>query len=99
MEFDLDQVEVRHNESARRFEAEVHGLTAIVVYKIQPRRMVIQHTEVPPELEARGLAGKLTRAALEYARGRRFQVVPSCPYTAAYIARHPEYHDLLSLPQ
>jgi predicted GNAT family acetyltransferase len=99
MEFDLDQVQITHNESAHRFEAEVHGLTALIVYRIQPGRMIIQHTEVPPELEARGLAAKLTRAALEYARSKKFQVVPSCPYTAAYIAKHPEYSGLLSSAQ
>ena len=98
MEFALDKVQVTHNESARRFEAVVHGLTAFIVYKMLPGRMVIQHTEVPPELEARGLAAKLTRAALDYARSKEFEVVPACPYTAAFIAKHPEYSDLLPSP-
>ena len=98
MEFDLNHALVTHNESARRFEAVVHGLTAFIVYKILPGRMVIQHTEVPPELEARGLAARLTRAALDYARSKKFEVVPACPYTAAFIAKHPEYNDLLPSP-
>ena len=96
MEFDLDHVQVMHNEVVHRFEAEVHGLTALIIYKILPGRIVIQHTEVPPELEARGLAAKLTRAALDYARSKGFQVVPACPYTAAFIAKHAEYNDLLA---
>jgi uncharacterized protein len=99
MEFDLEHVLVTHNEATRRFEAIVQELTALIVYKLVPGAMVIQHTEVPPELEGRGLAAKLTRAALDYARSKGFQVVPACPYTAAFIAKHPEYGDLLPSPR
>jgi hypothetical protein len=99
MDFAVDQVEVRHDESAHRFEAEVHGLKAVIVYKIVPGRMLIQHTEVPRELEGRGLAAKLTRIALEYARSKALQVVPACSYTSSYMAKHPEYNDLLPPPR
>ena len=91
----MDQVEVKHDETAHRFEAEVHGLKAILVYKIVPGRMLIQHTEVPPILEGRGLAARITRVALEYARSKGLEVVPACSYTASYMAKHPEYSDLL----
>lgn len=99
MEFAVDRIEVRHNEAARRFEAEVHGLQAVLVYKLIPGRMLIQHTEVPPTLEGRGLAAKLTRTALEFARSKALQVVPACSYTASYMAKHPEYNDLLPPPR
>lgn len=99
MEFALDQVEVRHDEKALRFEATIHGLLAVLVYKIVPGRMLVQHTEVPPALEGRGLAAKLTRVALEYARKQKLQVVPACSYTASFMAKHPEYNDLLPPPR
>ena len=96
MEFDLDIVNVVHNESGRRFEADVQGLAALLVYKLVPGRILIQHTEVPPALEGRGLAAKLTRAALDYARSKNLLVVPICPYTADFMEKHPEYIDLLA---
>src|SRR5215813_5446399 len=99
MEFDVNQIQVTNNEHTHRFEAEVDGMIGFIVYRILPGRMVIQHTEVPPELEGHGLAAKLTRAALEYARTRKLQVIPSCPYTAAFLAKHPEYGDVLLPPQ
>ncbi len=99
MEFALDQVEVKHNEAVHRFEAEIHGLKAVVVYKIIPGLMLIQHTEVPPVLEGRGLAARLTRVALEFARSKGLQVVPACSYTASFMAKHPEYNDLLPPPR
>lgn len=99
MEFAVDQVEVKHDEAARRFEAEVQGMRAVLVYKIIPGIMLIQHTEVPYELEGRGLAARLTQVALEYARSKSFQVVPACSYTSSYMAKHPEYNDLLPPPR
>ena len=95
----MDQVEVKHDEAARRFEAEVHGMRSVLVYKIVPGIMLIQHTEVPRELEGRGLAARLTRVALEYARSKSLQVVPACSYTSSYMAKHPEYNDLLPPPR
>jgi len=36
------------------------------------------------------------RTALDFARANHFRVVPLCPYVAAFIRRHAEYHDLVS---
>jgi hypothetical protein len=38
----------------------------------------------------------LTEHALRYARQRGYKVVPSCPFVAVYIERHPEYRDVLA---
>jgi len=99
MDFILAHVEVKHNEKAHRFESEIHGMLAVLVYRIVLGRMLIQHTEVPPALEGRGLAAKLTRVALEYARNEKLQVVPACSYTASFMAKHPEFNDLLPPPR
>jgi hypothetical protein len=99
MGIELDKLEVKHNEAARRFEADLQGSTAVLVYKLVPGRMLIQHTEVPQELEGRGIAAKMTRVALEYARSQKLEVVPACSYTATFMAKHPEYNDLLPPPR
>ena len=96
MEFNLDDVVVRHNEEARRFEATVNGLRALLTYRLLPDRIVLPHTEVPPPLEGRGLAAKLTRAALDFARAHQLTVVPLCPYVADFLRKNTEYQDLVS---
>ena len=59
--------------------------------KIGEHQLIIDHTEVPESLRGRGIAQRLARAALEYAREQGLAVVPNCPFVRAYIRKHPEY--------
>ena len=58
-------------------------------------KIIIEHTEVPVELEGKGIAGRIVRTALDYARAQKLKVMPLCPFTAGFIHRHPEYQDLV----
>ena len=90
------EIAVQHNEAESRFEATVDGHLAECEYLRQQGTIAFTHTFVPPELRGRGLAEKLARAALEYARQQKLTVVPACSYVAAYVRRHPEYASLLA---
>jgi len=96
VDLNLDSITVTNNEEAQRFEAQVDGLRALLTYRGFPDRIVFNHIEVPPPIESKGLAAKLTRTALDFARANHFRVVPLCPYVAAFIRRHAEYQDLVS---
>lgn len=98
MAFDLNALEVIHNEPESRFEVALDGGLAFATYHVRDGRMIINHTEVPAAYEGRGIAGKITRAALSYARASNLHVVPTCPYTAAFLRKHTEYQDLV-LPE
>ena len=88
-------ITVRHHAAANRFESEVDGNLAIAEYQLDGERMIITHTFVPPELRGRGIAEKLVRPALAWARAKNRRVVPACSYVAAFIERHAEFRDLL----
>ncbi len=96
MNTNLNDVDVSNNEAEQRYEARVDGRLAVLTYQQESGRIVYTHTEVPEGLEGQGIAGKLTRVALDDARAQRLTVVPRCPYVAGYIQRHPEYQDLVS---
>lgn len=85
-----------HNEAKRRFETEVDGLTSLVDYKKRENVFFVTHTEVPIQLEGRGIAAALTKTLLNYIRNNGYKVQPICPYTKLYIQRHPEYQDLVA---
>ena len=86
---------IRHEPEARRFAADLDGTAAYITYReLDRHRLELDHTYVPPEFRGGGIASQLTVRALEYASERGYRVVPSCPFVAAYIERHPEYHGL-----
>jgi predicted GNAT family acetyltransferase len=57
--------------------------------------VVIPHTQIDPAHGGQGLGGRMVRFALDDIRGRGLKVEPACPFVADYIAKHPEYADLL----
>lgn len=89
------ELPVIHNTAAKRFEASVDGKTAFSKYMLVGEKIIIEHTEVPVELEGKGIASLIVRAALDYARAQKLKVMPLCPFTAGFIHRHPEYQDLV----
>ncbi len=90
-----EEIPVTNNEAAQRFEAAQAGRAAFLDYRRQGNSLILIHTEVPSEMEGRGVGGKLAKTALEYARGEGLHVVPRCPFVASYLKRHPEYLDLV----
>jgi len=96
VDLNLDSTIITNNEEGQRFEAQVDGLRALLTYRRFPDRIVFNHIEVPPPLESKGLAAKLARTGLDFARANHLRVVPPCPYVAAFIRKHAEYHDLVS---
>jgi uncharacterized protein len=86
---------IRNNTKLNRFELDVDGRTAVAYYKLAPGVITFTHTEVPQELSGRGIGSQIVRGALEAARSQGLKVVASCPFVSAYIAKHPEFGDLL----
>lgn len=88
-------ITVRHNREEHRFEAQVDGYLAVADYTLDGDRMIFTHTFVPPELRGRGLAEKLVRSGLKYARAEKRRVVPACSYVGVFIERNPQFKPLL----
>lgn len=82
--------EVIDEPEAGRLVVAVEGQVAELSYRVRAERLVILHTEVPQELEGRGIAGQLVRAAIERARRDGLTVVPLCPFAAQWVAGHPD---------
>jgi hypothetical protein len=88
--------EVRHDAARRRFELEEEGSTGFLTYNLKDGTIVFTHTIVPPELEGRGIGGRIVRTGLDFARAEALAVVPQCSFVRAYVDRHAEYRDLLA---
>lgn len=90
-------ITIQRDEAGHRFIADLDGQVAELRYAEHDAGTVdFHHTFVPAELRGGGIAGALTGHALDWARASGKKVLPSCPYVAAYVRRHPEYEDLVA---
>lgn len=93
----MPAVEVTDDPENDQFVATVGETRAgYIDYSLAGKRVIFRHTEVLPQHEGAGVGGALARYALDNARERGIEVVPICPFVAAWIMRHPEYADLVT---
>jgi predicted GNAT family acetyltransferase len=91
----VNDLKIENNQGAQRWEAYLDQHMAVAEYRRRRDTVFFIHTEVPRELEGRGVASMLVKAALDDARTQHLAVVPFCPFVAGYIRRHPEYKALV----
>ncbi|MFB8105510.1 MULTISPECIES: GNAT family N-acetyltransferase [unclassified Streptomyces] len=91
-------VEVSDVPQANRYEARVDGEAepaGFAQYIRTAELIAFVHTVVEPAYEGRGVGSALARTALDEARAANLRVLATCPFFAGWIARHPEYQELL----
>ncbi len=92
----MNDVTVINDEQAQRYEIR-QGETLLGFAQYQPvgNAVMFTHTEVGEAHEGQGYGGVLAHAALDDVRAQGKLAIPMCPFIAAYIARHPQYVDLV----
>ena len=58
-------------------------------------KIIIDHTEVNPGNEGKGLGKKMVVKAVEYARENGIKIVPLCPFAKSVFDKTPEFSDVL----
>lgn len=82
--------DVIDNQDQSRFELRAGGQLAELDYRHYGHRLVLIHTEVPVELEGRGIGGRLVMAAIDRAEREGLTVVPLCPFARGWLEWHPD---------
>jgi predicted GNAT family acetyltransferase len=89
-------LDIHHEPAAHRFVARIGDAEAVLEYDtVDAHTLDYHHTFVPPALRGGGIASQLAAFALRYAREHGIKVLPTCPFVARYLSRHPEFHALL----
>lgn len=92
-----DSIHVTHRPADSRFVADVDGGEAVLAYEsYDDGTLDLEHTVVPHEARGSGVADALVRAAVAYARREGVQLIPTCPYVAAWRQRHPDQADVFT---
>lgn len=61
-----------------------------------PDKIIIDHTEVKPELKGQNAGKKLLEAAVSWAREKGLKILPLCPFAKAVMMKNRElYEDVL----
>ena len=88
-------IDVERNDDLSRYEGRVNGeLVTVINYGRRDDVLDITHTRTRVRWRGRGLAGKVTTAALADIRANGWRVHPICPYTVSFLDSHPEYADV-----
>lgn len=58
-------------------------------------RFIIDHTEVSPAFNGKGVGKQLLMAAVEFARGRKVSILPLCPFAKAMFEKNKDISDVL----
>ena len=93
---DKSELILTDNKEDKQFELTVDGFTARVEYILMGNKIIFSHTDVPKELEGKGIGSMIVKLALENIEERELKLIPLCPFTAAYIKRHPEWNRVLA---
>jgi predicted GNAT family acetyltransferase len=83
-----DSPQVTDNPAKSRFELSMDGQLAELAYRVNGKRLVLIHTEVPIQLEGHGIGGRLVTAAIERAARDGMTVVPLCPFARSWLEHH-----------
>ena len=83
--------ELIDNTEAKQFEFHIGDHIPRIEYIRAKSKIFLTHTEVPKELEGKGIGSAIIKSALEQVEKEDLVLVPLCPFVAGYIKKHPEW--------
>ncbi len=90
-------LDVRDNPARSRFELwRGDEMVGLADYICRDGVVAIPHTEIDPTHGGQGYGSAMVRAVLDELRTKQQHVIPQCSFVAAFIARNPEYQDLVA---
>jgi len=93
---DNNELVLKDNTDRKQFELSVEGFTARIEYMIMSNKIFLTHTEVPRELEGKGVGSKIVKLAFEEIEKQGLKLIPLCPFVAKYLTKHPEWKKILA---
>ena len=84
------------NVTKKQYELKVESAIARIEYIKAQDKIYLTHTEVPKNLNGKGLGSAIVELALKDVKSQKLTLIPLCPFVAMYIKRHPEWYVLVS---
>lgn len=91
-----ENYELIDNEERHQYEFHIERYIPRIEYiKSKNGEIYLTHTEVPVELEGKGVGSLLVEKALMDIESKDLRLVPLCPFVAAYIHKHPDWRRIV----
>lgn len=81
----MDSVTIQHQPEQQRFVLQLEGHQAVLDYQVNQNEIDFHHTFVPVEFRGKGLAEKLVRTGLSWAKQQHFTIHASCSYVQRFL--------------
>lgn len=92
----MTNLDIKHDVDKHLFYVKVKGGNAELKYdRHKDNYLVYKETVVPSESRHLGVGSALVEHALDFAKNRGLNVVPTCSFVASYINAHPQYKDIV----
>jgi predicted GNAT family acetyltransferase len=76
---------IQHQAEQQRFVLQLEGAEAVLDYSLSGNCINFHHTFVPPAFRGKGLAEKLVRHGLAWAKSQQYQLSASCWYVQKFL--------------
>ncbi|VAW20903.1 hypothetical protein MNBD_BACTEROID01-1585 [hydrothermal vent metagenome] len=83
------------NTERKQYEFHIEAFVPRIEYIKEKNNIYLTHTEVPKELENKGIGSKLVKQVFRVIEQENLTLIPLCPFVAMYIKRHPEWGKLV----
>jgi hypothetical protein len=92
-------MEILHSDNGKKgvfyIEQEDGKLLAEMTYVWSGNQFIIDHTEVSPLLEGKGIGKQLVQKAVDFAREKNVKILPLCPFAKKVFDKTEAYKDVL----
>lgn len=92
----MDDYELIDNTENHQYEFHIGKLVPKIEYiKSKNGEIYLTHTEVPVQLEGKGVGSQLVEKVLKDIEQQGLRLVPLCPFVAGYIKKHPDWRRIV----
>lgn len=92
-----EQIKLETNAKNGFFSVEINGKTEAKMTFVfaGTDKIIIDHTEVNPGNNGKGLGKKMITAAVEMAREKNLKIIPLCPFAKSVFEKTSEFRNVL----
>lgn len=79
------EIAIEHQQDKQRFIIPIDDYEAVLEYRLDGKHIDFNRTFVPDELRGKGLAERLVRHGLKWAKAQNFEIQASCWYVQKFL--------------